>query len=132
MSVDMNKFGVLDAKDVYEYVLINKNGMKVCVLNLGAIIKNIYVHDKNGKLQDVVLGHNTCEDYKTNEGYLGAAIGRCANRLEKGTFEIAGKSVTALSKGDLSKQKEYNSFKAHKRCYSKKEECILWKKLLTF
>ena len=41
---------------ITEYILKNKNGMEVHLLNYGAVIKNIFVPDKNGQMGDVVLG----------------------------------------------------------------------------
>jgi aldose 1-epimerase len=54
-------------------------------------LKNSYVTDKNGAKTDVVLGRDTLEDYFKNDGYLGALIGRHANRIAKGEFTLNGR-----------------------------------------
>lgn len=78
-------------KEVYVYALDNGKGVSAEILTYGGIIKNLYVTDKNGVKTDVVLGRDTLEDYLQNDGYLGAAIGRHANRIARGEFELNGK-----------------------------------------
>lgn len=53
----------------------------------------MFVPDKNGKFDDVVLGHSTLDEYLDNEGerFWGATIERYANRIAKGKFELNGK-----------------------------------------
>src|SRR5689334_16281515 len=76
---------------VTQYTL--KNGtMTVKVMDLGATITSIRVPDKNGKVDDVVLGFDDAADY-LGEGnqYFGCTTGRVANRIAKGKFTIDGK-----------------------------------------
>ena len=77
-------------KTVYEYTLENANGMKAKFINYGAILTELWVKDAEGVLADVVLGHDTLEPYYENPGFLGAAIGPNANRIDKATFSIDG------------------------------------------
>jgi aldose 1-epimerase len=92
MSITKNSFGTTPSGEkVFAYQLSNDNGLSAEILTYGGIVKNLYVTDKNGVKTDVVLGRNTLEDYLHNEGYLGALIGRHANRISKGTFELNGK-----------------------------------------
>lgn len=74
------------------YTLKNKSGMEVCITNFGARIVSIMVPDKNGKMQDVVLGFSNIKDYTTHSSDFGAAIGRYANRINEGKFEIDGEA----------------------------------------
>ena len=63
------------------FTLTNKNGMTARITNYGGRIVSLLVPDRNGKLQDVVLGFDKMEDY-LRENHLtdfGAAIGRYAN-----------------------------------------------------
>lgn len=93
MSVTKSLFGTLKTgEEVYIYTLDNQNGVRAQILNYGGIVRNLYVTDKNGVKTDVVLGRETLEDYLKNDGYLGAAIGRHANRIAKGEFELNGKT----------------------------------------
>ena len=75
------------------YKLSNANGMEVTVTNFGGRITSILVPDRNGKLQDVVLGFDKVEDYfpENHQTDFGAAIGRYANRIAQGRFSIDGK-----------------------------------------
>lgn len=92
MSITKKYFGTTrDGLDVFSYELDNQKGLKAQILNYGAIIKNLCVKDKNGIETDVVLGRDSIEEYEHNRGYLGAAIGRHANRIEDSVFELNGK-----------------------------------------
>jgi len=90
-SVEQRLFGYTrEGIPVHEYTLINKNGLMMKVLSLGGIVRELWVPDKNGRLVDVVLGYNSIEEYERNPGYLGAIIGRFANRIAYGRFQIDG------------------------------------------
>ena len=73
---------------VYVYHLSNENGMEVCVLNYGAIIRNIFVPDKDGGRKDVALGFEKLEEYFSNDVFFGATIGPCGNRTANASFRI--------------------------------------------
>lgn len=93
MSITKSLYGTLSSGEaVYEYTLDNKKGISAQILTYGGIIKNLYVTDRNGVKTDVVLGRDTIEDYLKNDGFLGAAIGRHANRIAGGEFELNGKT----------------------------------------
>ena len=87
-----------DFKDTYNgaktalYTLTNDKGMEVCITNFGGRIVSIMVPDKNGNLQDVVLGFDKVSDYfpENNQTDFGAAIGRYANRINQGKFTLDG------------------------------------------
>jgi aldose 1-epimerase len=70
------------------YTLTNKNGMSVSVMDYGATIVNIIVPDRAGKLDDVVLGFDHLTPYFHQNANLGSTIGRFANRIAGGQFEI--------------------------------------------
>lgn len=72
------------------YVLCNKNNMEVCVTNFGGRIVSVMVPDKNGKMQYVVLGFDSIQDYITKPSDFGASIGRYANRINQGRFTLDG------------------------------------------
>ena len=76
---------------VTRFALVNKNGMVVKCIEYGAIITEIRVPDKNGKLADVVLGFDKLEDYLKGHPYFGANAGRCANRVANAKFTLDGK-----------------------------------------
>ena len=93
MSMVKELFGTArDGKDVYAFTLENANGMKARVINFGAILVNLYVPDKNGNLDDVVLGFDNLESYYGNESFIGVTIGPSANRIGNASFQINGKT----------------------------------------
>ncbi|MGC8901740.1 MAG: aldose epimerase family protein [Fervidobacterium sp.] len=75
---------------IHEYTLINKKGLTMKVLTYGGIIRELWVPSKSGNFIDVVLGYDTLEEYERNPGYLGTIVGRYANRIAYGRFEIDG------------------------------------------
>ena len=82
---------VVDGKNVDLYILTNKNGLEMSVTNYGAKIVSLHVPDRNGKLIDVVLGHNNIDEYlSSQEPYFGAVCGRTCNRIANGRFTLDG------------------------------------------
>lgn len=81
----------IDGKEVMLYILSNKKGAELAITNYGAKIVSLMVPDRNGKLTDVVTGHNSIDDYLTSEEpYFGAICGRYGNRIVKGCFTLDG------------------------------------------
>lgn len=80
-----------DGSDVYTYSFTNENNMTMTVADLGAILVNILVPDKEGVLRDVTLGYDTPQEYVDNTCFFGAVVGRSGNRIDKARFEINGK-----------------------------------------
>lgn len=72
------------------FTLANDHGMEVKIINFGGIITAINVPDRTGKVDDVVLGHDTLEGYENRSRYFGALVGRYANRLAHGKFVLNG------------------------------------------
>ena len=79
-------------QDVYLYTLENKNGVRVEILEFGCIVRSIIVPDRTRGARDVVLGFRTLEDYELASGFVGAFVGRVANRIENAAFTIGGKT----------------------------------------
>lgn len=78
------------------YPLTNANGMEVCVTNFGGRVVSINVPDRDGNMQDVVLGYDNLRQYTdsvNSPSDFGAAIGRYANRLNKGQITIEGEQI---------------------------------------
>lgn len=76
-----------------EYTLVNDSGMSVSVLDYGGIMTKIMVPDRNGNLENVVLGYKDYLDYESNSNYFGALIGRVAGRIQGASFELDGKTI---------------------------------------
>ncbi len=93
MEIVKEKFGTAKSgEDVFLYTLKNKNGMEAKITNFGANLVSLLVPDKNGKLDDVVLGYDNLEDYYRNGSFFGATIGPSANRIGDASFTIDGKT----------------------------------------
>lgn len=78
------------------YTMKNANGMEVCVTNIGGRIVSIWVPDKNGNFQDVVLGFDNIESYIPFTTNFGAIIGRYANRIANGKITLSNRTTYAL------------------------------------
>jgi aldose 1-epimerase len=91
-SVDQQKYGTADGKEIMQYTMTNAAGMVVKIINYGATITNIMVPDSSGNMGDVVLGFDSMEGYLKKENpYFGCVTGRYANRIARGKFTIDGK-----------------------------------------
>jgi aldose 1-epimerase len=98
-GVESKPFGTQGGRPVNLYTLTNSHGVEIKAMNYGGIILSIKVPDRKGQLGDIVLGHETMEGYVPNPPYLGAIVGRYANRIAGGTFALDGKAYT-LPKND--------------------------------
>jgi len=81
---------VIDGAEVDLYTLTNSNGLEATITNYGGIVVSLKVPDKNGKIEDVVLGYDTLNDYLGSTPYFGALVGRYGNRIAKGKFSLDG------------------------------------------
>lgn len=92
MGMQKEQFGTTkDGKTVTRYILENANGMRVGLIDLGAVITNIWVPDRDGKMEDVVHGYDSVQAYEVNVPSFGAPVGRCANRISGGRCSIGGR-----------------------------------------
>jgi aldose 1-epimerase len=85
-------FGHLpDGRAVEAVTLVNGPGLGATVIAYGATLQSMIVPDRDGALADVTLGHATLEEYLANTAYFGSSVGRVANRIAGGRFELDGK-----------------------------------------
>src|SRR5256886_873508 len=96
------RFGTTDCGEaVSVFTLKNAHGMALRVTDYGGIILTLLVPDKNGRLDDVVLGYDSLTGYLRSSPYFGALIGRYGNRIAHGRFTLDGKTYTlATNNGD--------------------------------
>lgn len=93
MNISIRPFGTLsNGRTVSCWTIENDRGLKAEVLDYGVTIRSVVVPDRNGKPVDVVLGFDNIEDYPRDGDFLGATIGRFANRIGGGSFELNGKT----------------------------------------
>lgn len=78
----------VDGKQTQLFVLTNTTGMEVCISNYGGRIVSVMVPDKDGTMQDVVLGFDSIDDYINIPNNFGATIGRYGNRIANGKITV--------------------------------------------
>jgi len=84
-------YGALpDGRAVDVYRLQNKNGISACILSLGGIITEFNCPDRQGKLKNIVLKLDDAAAYDKQTNYIGALVGRYANRIANSRFYIDG------------------------------------------
>ena len=99
-SVERDAFGVAPEGDSVDlYTLVNENGMSMRVMTYGGVIQSLEVPDRDGNLEDAVLGFDSLEGYTRDayreaNPYFGALIGRYGNRIDEGQFSIDGETYT--------------------------------------
>lgn len=84
-------FGHAGSQQVDLYTLSNAHGIELQVMTYGATIVSLKTPDRAGRLQNIVLGFDSLEPYLAGVPYFGATVGRYANRIAQGRFELEGK-----------------------------------------
>ncbi len=85
-----------NGKDVFEFVLSNDNGVYVHIIEYGASLTKIIVPDTGNNPTDVLLGYDKLSDYEKGTAYHGAFVGRVANRIKNGVFDLDGKTYNLI------------------------------------
>jgi aldose 1-epimerase len=91
---------IVDGKTTHLYTMKNAKGMEVAVTNIGGRIVSIWVPDKDGVYQDVVLGFDNIESYIPISTNFGAIIGRYGNRIAKGKIQLRNRANYQLRQND--------------------------------
>ena len=91
MRLSRKSFGTHNGREIDLFTLSNQKGLVVSLTNYGGIITSIRFPDRNGIFSNVVLGYGSLEQYINDEHYIGALVGRYANRIAKGSFQIDGR-----------------------------------------
>ena len=101
MAVVKEHFGEMaDGRSISLYTMTNKNGLQAAITDLGAVWVRMIVPDKNGNMDDVMLGFDHAEGYLKNGPHFGSVVGRIANRTGKGMFLLNGINYTlAINNG---------------------------------
>jgi aldose 1-epimerase len=90
MDYRKKSWGKVDGKPVLIYYMTNGNGMRADISNYGAIVRCLEVPDRNGKIDDIVLGYASVNEYLEDSPYFGALVGRYGNRIARGRFTLDG------------------------------------------
>jgi aldose 1-epimerase len=92
--IEKKPFGQVDGQAVDVYQMTNANGLKAAITNYGGTMVSLIVPDKNGTMEDILLGFETAEGFAKNTEYINALIGRYGNRIAKGKFTLDGRDYT--------------------------------------
>jgi aldose 1-epimerase len=116
ISISKKNWGTMGDKEVCLFKLQSLSGAYVELCNYGARIVSVMVPDKNGKLEHVVLGFNELNGYLTDECYLGATIGRYANRIGNAAFTLNGQAYN-LEANDMGNSNHSGSSGCHAKVF---------------
>lgn len=95
MPIQEEFFGTLkDGFEVKKITFQNAHGLVAEFITFGGALKSLKMPDKNGDVKNVCLGYDNIEGYIKNHIFMGAIIGRYANRIAGGKFSINRKSYT--------------------------------------
>lgn len=95
LDISQRPFGEMpDGTPVDLYALENTNGMQVNILTYGGIVQSIKTPDRNGYVEDIVLGYDSLQGYLDDTAYFGALIGRFGNRIAEGRFTLDGEEYS--------------------------------------
>ncbi|MDI3548642.1 MAG: aldose 1-epimerase [Halanaerobiales bacterium] len=94
MKIKKRPFGMVDGKPADLFVLENSNHLEMKVTNYGGIVVSLVVPDRDGNMDDIVLGYNQLEAYVKHNPYFGAIIGRYGNRIGNAQFTLEGQKYT--------------------------------------
>lgn len=100
VNITEKEFGRINNEAITLYTVTNDQGFQVSCMNYGCIITEILTPDRNGDLENVVLGYEAFEEYESNPHYFGAVVGRFAGRIKKGAFAIGGKEYQVPRNAD--------------------------------
>ena len=111
-------FGILPSGQETFLYTISCGGITACVTDYGATLVRLLVPGADGTAEDVVLGFDDCNGYRTgNGGFLGTVVGRSANRLKNSCFVLNGKTYS------LTPNEKANNLHSGPDCYYTR----LWK-----
>ena len=113
--IEISDFGSFENNNVKLFTVTNSNGLIAKLTNFGAILVSMFVPDKNGQLDDVVLGFDTLEKYFTNDiCYFGSTVGRNSNRVKNASF-ILNETTYKLDKNERNKNNLHSGFNPYNK-----------------
>ena len=102
MHVKIQYYGTTkNGEDIFAYHLIGENQFSATVLSFGGVISEIQAPDRNGTIQNLVLGYKSLKPYETFSPHFGALTGRVAGRINQGAFTLNNKTY-ALAQNNRS------------------------------
>ena len=103
-----------DGQTIELYTLENSQGTRVKLINYGATVVSVETVDKHGKAANIVLGHNSVDNWLKNPCYFGCTVGRYANRIGNGIFGLSPKTTATITCTEV--------FKGFLACYGTQKQ----------
>jgi aldose 1-epimerase len=93
-GITRDVFGTLpDGRAVERVVLHGASGFEARIISFGAVLQALIVPDRGGRCDDIVFGHDNLAGYVERRQFFGATVGRYANRIANGRFELDGETI---------------------------------------
>lgn len=90
LRIEEEPFGTNDDGSMVVRYRLQNGDLELAVITWGAVVQALLVPDRDGHLADIVLGYDTFDGYVQDTAYLGAVVGRFANRIAQGRFTLDG------------------------------------------
>ena len=87
-AITSENWGSVNSVPVYLYTLTNSNGVSAKITNYGGYVVEFNAPDRNGQMENIVLGLGTLNDYLTDRQSFGCIVGRYANRISGAKFTL--------------------------------------------
>jgi len=102
MTLKTSSYGKTDqGEPITLYTCTTANGLVLKMIDYGALIVSMETPDRDGKLANITLGHDSLKGYQLKHPHYGATIGRYGNRIAKGKFSIGDQEYTlAINNGE--------------------------------
>ena len=95
MNIEKEYFGqTRDGEPVHRYLIEGQQGASVALIDFGAIVQSVRMPDRDGGVDEISLGFDSLRGYLDEHPYFGATVGRYANRIDSGSFELGGQAFT--------------------------------------
>ena len=99
--VDKRAFGHTPEGTPVDLYSLKDGKLEADIITYGAIVVSLRTPDRNRKLDDVVLGCDSVDKYAAQTAHFGGIVGRYANRIAHGTFQLDGHTYfTPKNDGD--------------------------------
>src|ERR1035441_8630830 len=92
-GIQKSSFGRLpDGTEIELHTLTNANGLSCKIATYGGIMTELQAPDRERNFTNIVLGYERLQGYLDGKFYMGAIVGRVANRIANASFTLNGKT----------------------------------------
>ena len=88
--VNQRSYGHMPDGTEVDFYSLSNGKIEAGIITYGGIVVSLRTPDRDGKLDDVVLGCSSLDEYIAQTAHFGGIIGRYANRIAHGTFQLNG------------------------------------------